>query len=117
MIGAFILGIAIIIIWGIQAGVHGANAFASFFSSLGLLLNYPAIAIILIMVLIVSLIKVFYYVISFFAGLLIGLCILMALGSPLTGILSFIYVIRVTISISRGDAKAPLIFSKIKELI
>ena len=89
MIGAFILGIAIILIWGVGAGVTGSNVFAEFFSSFAILLQYPAVAIIMVFLLLISLIKLFYYAISFFMGILVGLLILMVVGSSFTsGLLS-----------------------------
>lgn len=104
MIGAFILGIAIVMFWGLQAGVYGANAFSDFFTSFGVLLGFPAIAIVMIMLLIVSLVKLFYFAISFFLGILLGLFLLMALGSSFTGLVASFSVIRMAI---RGDAKTP----------
>lgn len=83
MVGTFLIGLALALIWGIQGAVYGAEAFSQFFSSFALVIQYPTIGIILIMVLVVSLVKFFYFVVSFFIGILVGLLILMFLGSSI----------------------------------
>lgn len=81
MVGAFLIGLALALLWGIQGAVYGADAFSQFFASFALLIQYPAVGIILIALLVISLVKFFYFVVAFFIGILIGLLILMAIGS------------------------------------
>ena len=84
MIGIFGLGTLLIIIWGISGAVYGANAFSEFFASFAVLIQFPVLAIVLIALLLIALVKLFYYVVSFFAGVLVGLFILMFLGSSIS---------------------------------
>jgi len=81
---AFIVGLALAIIWGMQVAVSGANAFSEFFGALGVI--FPLSSAVTWVVLIIMAMAVFYLgriIFPFFLGIIVGLLILTFLGSSI----------------------------------
>ena len=83
MVGAFFLGLGIVLLWGMRVAVTGSQVISDFFTALSTLFLSSAVGMVLLVMLIFVTIKLWYIMVPFFLGVLVGLGIFMFLGSSL----------------------------------
>lgn len=84
MMGAFLMGLAIAVWWGMSFAATGADWASGFFDSLGDLFLNP-IGLILMALLILATIKLWYFFVPFWVGVLAGLGIVLFFSGDLQG--------------------------------
>ena len=87
MIGAYFLGLIVVVLWGMQVATTGSQVASEFFSALNTLFLSSIMGVVLLVLLIILTIRFWYIMVPFFLGVLSGLLLLAVLGSSLyTGI-------------------------------
>lgn len=72
MVLSFIIGFIVMVIWGIQALVFNANLAAASFASMATLFSMGIFTLILVAALILLTIKLWYVMVPFWLGMLVG---------------------------------------------
>lgn len=72
MIFSFIIGVVIVVIWGMQALVFNANLAAASFTAMATLFSMGVFSLILVAALILLTIKLWYVMVPFWLGMLVG---------------------------------------------
>jgi len=81
---AFVVGLALALIWGMQVAVSGANTFSEFFGALATI--FPLSSAVTWVILVILVMAIFYLariLFPFFLGIVVGLLILSLLSSTL----------------------------------